>query len=105
MARYLLLYRADPEAMASMPEPTPEQAEQMNAAWNSWAQQVGAGLLDFGAPTAAVSEGAAGENGIVKRKVVPLPSPSLWTPMRPPCISTNRLTRASPRPVPCCCRA
>ena len=58
MARYLLLYRADPEAMAAMPEPTPEQAEEMNAAWNAWAQQVGAGLLDFGAPTAAVSEGA-----------------------------------------------
>lgn len=58
MARYLLLYRADPEAMAAMPEPTPEQAEQMNAAWNAWAQQVGAGLIDFGAPTVAVSDGA-----------------------------------------------
>ncbi|MGA0566888.1 hypothetical protein ACO2Q7_06120 [Rathayibacter sp. KR2-224] len=44
--------------MAAMPEPTPEQAAEMNSAWNSWAQQVGDGLIDFGAPTAAVSTGA-----------------------------------------------
>lgn len=58
MARYLLLYRADPEAIAAMPEPTPEQAAEMNDAWNGWAAAAGPALLDFGAPTTAVSDGA-----------------------------------------------
>lgn len=58
MARYLLIYRADPDAIAAMPAPSPEQITEMNAAWNGWAQRVGAGLLDFGAPTSAVSPDA-----------------------------------------------
>jgi hypothetical protein len=58
MAKYLVLYRADPAAMAAMPEPTPEQVEQMTAAWNDWAARAGAGVVDFGAPTAPHSEGA-----------------------------------------------
>ena len=58
MARYLILYKADPAAMAAMPEPTPEQIEEMNSAWNGWAERTGAGVIDFGAPTSAKSEAA-----------------------------------------------
>lgn len=56
MARYLLLYRTNPDA--SMPEPTPEQIEEINAAWNSWAERAGKGIVDFGAPTAPHSADA-----------------------------------------------
>ncbi|MBS1697351.1 MAG: hypothetical protein JST25_02990 [Actinobacteria bacterium] len=58
MPNYLLIYRADPAAMAAMPEPTPEQAAEMTSAWTSWAARVGDAILDFGDPTAAVSPGA-----------------------------------------------
>ncbi len=37
----------------------------------------------------------------VKQKVLPRPSPSDSTQIRPPCISTMRSTTASPMPVPC----
>lgn len=58
MANYLLIYRADPAATASMPQPTPEQAQQMADAWFGWRDRVGSAMVDFGNPTAAVSEGA-----------------------------------------------
>ena len=40
-----------------------------------------------------------GRTGKVKVKVEPLPT-WLWTPIVPPCSSTNRLASASPSPVP-----
>ena len=52
MTNYLLIYRADPAAMAAMPEPTPEQAAQMMDAWNGWAARAGDAIVDFGDPTA-----------------------------------------------------
>jgi hypothetical protein len=58
MTRYLLIYRGDPEARASMPPMTEEQVAQENAAWNAWAAKVGSGIIDFGTPTEAVSPGA-----------------------------------------------
>ncbi|OZB83587.1 hypothetical protein [Microbacterium sp. 13-71-7] len=58
MTNYLLLYRADPEAMAAMPQPTPEEGAAMMEAWNAWAARAGDALLDFGNPTIAVSPGA-----------------------------------------------
>lgn len=58
MANFLLIYRADPAAMASMPAPTPEQVDQMNTAWMGWRDRVGAGVVDFGNPTVPVSDGA-----------------------------------------------
>lgn len=58
MTQFLVLYRADPEAMAAMPEPTPEQAEQMTAAWNNWAAKAGSAIVDFGNPTKPASSGA-----------------------------------------------
>lgn len=58
MAHYLLLYRSDPAAMAAMPQPTPEQMEEMNAAWLGWRDRAGAAIVDFGNPTSPVSEGA-----------------------------------------------
>lgn len=58
MAHYLLIYRADPEAMASMPQPTPEQMQQMTDAWMGWRDRVGAAMVDFGDPTVPASAGA-----------------------------------------------
>jgi hypothetical protein len=58
MSTYLLLYRADPAAMAAMPEPTPEEGAAMTKAWTDWAGGVGDALVDFGNPTAAASPGA-----------------------------------------------
>ena len=58
MSTYLLLYRADPAAMAAMPEPTPEEGAAMNKAWSDWAARVGGGLVDFGNPTSPVSPDA-----------------------------------------------
>ncbi len=58
MSRFLLIYRADPAAMAAMPEPTPEQGAEMMQAWTAWAQRAGDAILDFGDPTSAVSPGA-----------------------------------------------
>ncbi len=58
MTRYLILYRSDPEAIASMPEQTPEQAAEMTAAWNGWAERTGRAIIDFGAPTVPRSPGA-----------------------------------------------
>ena len=58
MTNYLLIYRADPAAMAAMPEITPEQGAEMTAAWNSWAERAGDAIVNFGDPTAPVSPGA-----------------------------------------------
>jgi hypothetical protein len=58
MTTYLLLYKADPSAVAAMPQPTPEQAEEMNKAWMDWAASAGDAVKDFGNPTKAVSAGA-----------------------------------------------
>ncbi len=56
MARYLLIYRADPAARAAMPDPTPEQAQEMGAAWMGWRDRIGDALVDFGDPTSAVGD-------------------------------------------------
>lgn len=58
MTNYLLIYRADPAAMAAMPEPTPEQGAEMMDAWNNWAARAGDAIVNFGDPTVAVSPGA-----------------------------------------------
>jgi len=58
VTKYLLIYRADPAAMAAMPEPTPEQVQEMGAAWFGWRDRVGDALVDFGDPTRPLSAGA-----------------------------------------------
>lgn len=58
MTQFLVIYRADPEAMAAMPEPSPEEFQQMMAAWEGWAQKAGSAIVDFGNPTKPASEGA-----------------------------------------------
>ncbi|WP_425956891.1 YciI family protein [Xylanimonas sp. McL0601] len=58
MTKYLLIYRADPAAMAAMPEPTPEQMQEMASGWFAWRDRVGAAMVDFGDPTQPASEGA-----------------------------------------------
>jgi hypothetical protein len=46
----------------------------------------------------------SGRMGSVKLNVDPRPT-WLWTPIRPPCSSTNFLARVRPSPVPSCVRA
>jgi len=58
MTHYLLIYRADPAAMAAMPEPTPEQTKQMADAWYGWRDRVGSAMVDFGEPTEAIATDA-----------------------------------------------
>ena len=58
MARFLLIYRADPAAMAAMGEPTPEEGKAMMDAWWAWHDRVGDAMVDFGAPTMPASPGA-----------------------------------------------
>jgi len=58
MTTYLLLYRADPAAMAAMPEPTPEQGAEMMKAWMDWSDRAGDAIVDLGNPTAAASPAA-----------------------------------------------
>ena len=58
MSTYLLLYRADPAAMAAMPEPTPEEGAAMMKAWMDWSERAGNAIIDLGNPTSAVSDGA-----------------------------------------------
>lgn len=58
MARYLLIYRADPAIRATLTQPSADQAAAMNAAWTAWASSVGDGLVDFGAPSIPISAGA-----------------------------------------------
>ncbi|MFC4245169.1 YciI family protein [Gryllotalpicola reticulitermitis] len=58
MTQFLVLYRADPAAMAAMPEPTAEQTEQMTTAWGEWAAKAGSAIVDFGNPTKPASAGA-----------------------------------------------
>lgn len=58
MSHYLLIYRADPAAMAAMPKPTPAQLEEMAASWYGWRDRLGTALVDFGDPTVPASPGA-----------------------------------------------
>jgi hypothetical protein len=58
MAAFLLLYRADPAAMAALPQPTPEEGAQIMKAWMDWGQSAGDAIIDFGNPTVAASPGA-----------------------------------------------
>lgn len=58
MPNYLLIYRADPAAMAAMPEPTTAQMEEMAAAWYGWRDRLGTAMVDFGDPTVPASAGA-----------------------------------------------
>ncbi|MCL2515024.1 MAG: hypothetical protein FWD85_12265 [Microbacteriaceae bacterium] len=58
MTQFLVLYKADPEALANMPQPTPEQAAEMTAAWEGWAAKAGPAIIDFGNPTKPASDGA-----------------------------------------------
>lgn len=58
MSTYLLLYRADPAAMAAMPTPTPEEGAAMMKAWTDWASRAGDAVLDLGNPTVAASPNA-----------------------------------------------
>ena len=49
MTKFVFIYHA-PMTPAEATPPTPEQMEAVMGAWNSWAQRVGSGLVDFGTP-------------------------------------------------------
>jgi len=53
--KYLALYSDSGEPM---PEMTPEQGQAMMQAWFDWRDGAGDAIVDFGAPTMPVSEGA-----------------------------------------------
>jgi hypothetical protein len=48
--KYMALYRASVPAEQMMANGTPEQAQEGMQAWMAWAQRVGTGLADMGAP-------------------------------------------------------
>ena len=51
MARFVFIYHAPAPPTDAAP-PTPEEMQQVMAAWMAWADKVGAGMVDFGTPLA-----------------------------------------------------
>lgn len=52
MTRYIVLYHMPPEAIAQMPDMTPEQMEEGMKPWMEWAERCGEALVDLGTPLA-----------------------------------------------------
>lgn len=50
MKKFVLLYNAPAEAMATMGTATPEEKQKGMQAWMDWKDKMGEGVLDFGAP-------------------------------------------------------
>jgi hypothetical protein len=50
MKRFIVIYNAPPEAMASMTTATPEEKEEGMKAWLAWKDSMGEKVLDLGAP-------------------------------------------------------
>src|SRR5271167_2402416 len=51
MKRFLVLYKASPQAFEQMMKSsTPEQQKAGMAAWMAWSQKAGTSLVDMGAP-------------------------------------------------------
>jgi hypothetical protein len=48
--RFLILYHVPAEAMAQIPNDTPEQREAGMALWKAWGKKVGSKMADFGTP-------------------------------------------------------
>ena len=52
MTKYIVLYHMPADAMANMPEQTPEQMQEAMKPWMEWAQNCGDALVDLGTPLA-----------------------------------------------------
>ena len=50
MTKYIVLYHMPAEAMAEMPEMTPEQMQEGMKPWMEWAERCGDALVDLGTP-------------------------------------------------------
>jgi hypothetical protein len=48
--RFLILYHVPAEAMAQIPNDTPEQREEGMKLWKAWGKKVGSKMADFGTP-------------------------------------------------------
>ncbi|MCB0931513.1 MAG: hypothetical protein KDB71_06390 [Mycobacterium sp.] len=63
MSKFLVLYKAGAPGNEPTGEPTPEQQQAMMQAWFDWKDAAGDAIVDFGAPTTAVSGGGADVGG------------------------------------------
>ncbi len=50
MGKYIVIYHATPEAVASTQDMNPEQMQEGMKAWFDWAETCGDGLIDLGSP-------------------------------------------------------
>lgn len=50
MTKYIVLYHMPTDAMANMPEQTPEQIQAAMEPWMKWAESCGDALVDLGMP-------------------------------------------------------
>jgi hypothetical protein len=50
MGKYIVIYHASAEAMASTQDMKPEEKQEGMKAWFDWAKEIGDGLVDFGTP-------------------------------------------------------
>lgn len=63
MPKYLALYSGSDSGHQEMVKPTPEEGQAMMQAWLDWRDGAGDAIVDFGAPTMPVSEGASNLGG------------------------------------------
>ncbi len=56
MKKFVVLYIAAQSAQAQMAESSPEAAQEGMKAWTAWAEGVGDGIVDLGAPLGAGKE-------------------------------------------------
>ena len=50
MKKFIVIYHAPAEAMAQMANATPEEKMEGMKPWMTWAERVGGGMVDLGAP-------------------------------------------------------
>lgn len=50
MKKFLVLYKASPEAFQQMMKATPEQQKAGMAAWMTWSQKAASSIVDMGGP-------------------------------------------------------
>ena len=50
MKKYIVLYRANQDAMEQMGKSSPEESKEGMAKWHAWADKCGDGLVDLGSP-------------------------------------------------------
>lgn len=56
MKRYLVLYRANANALEQMSKASPEQRKAVMDAWGAWTKKAGGGLVELGSPTTSAQK-------------------------------------------------